>query len=70
MPPIFINRGFYNSDTGISSKYCESMGKHLCFFVIGVRRHEPLNDGVLIGGGGGGYFLFDISDLHNVAEMT
>ena len=31
------------------------------FFVIGVRRHEPLNAGVLMGGGV--YFLFDTSDL-------
>ena len=28
-------------------------------FVIGVRRHEPLNAGVLMGGGGGVYILFD-----------
>ena len=34
----------------------------VCVFVIGVRRHEPLNAGVLMGEGGGVYFLFDTSD--------
>ena len=56
MPPIFINGGIYNSNTHISWKYFERMGKL-------ARRHEPLHAGVLIVGGGGCYFLFDTSDL-------
>ena len=64
MPPIFINGGFYNSDTRISWTYCERMGKRVCFLLWGWDDMSPLNDGVLMGGGG--YFLFDTSNLQKL----
>ena len=62
MPPIFINGGFYISDTRKSLKYCEEDGNACVFFCYRVRRHEPLN-------GGGGNLLFDTSDLQMLLKL-
>ena len=67
-----------NSDTCISWKYEDGKACFL-FFLIGVRRHEPLNTGVLMGGGGvvtsqikfkRGLFLIHYQWFTNFDEMT